>query len=367
MTIGFLGDPHTSATFARHGGEKTLGINRRGHLTLDVFQRAVAAVEAAGAKHCVILGDLVDTMVQPPQLFDHLRRILKGSSLGFYILTGNHDQNSAAPRDNAISVLEDDNVVIVDQPRAVELSRGRELLLIPFQPGKILKWLPEVLAGFGAPEPGTTRTLCLHAGVKTSDTAPWLQTSGGAIALETLLELMETYGIQDTFNGDWHDHKVMAEGRVHQVGALCPVGYQNLGISEYGNVAIRHPDGRVKYTYIPGPRFLQFEPEQDADAIRAALSIAPDNQYFIEWTVHQKDFESASETLRAFIAEGVVVDGSVVADTAPAAKGLEQGMESAKRADGIQEATSLFVQSLQLSNGVSKDSVLQRSLKYLGV
>lgn len=363
MTIAFVGDAHLG-NFARHGGLKELGMNERCRLTVATLKRALSSAQQAGAQAVVLLGDLFDTMRPEPQLIAAVRHVFRAfeqSGLRIVLLKGNHDSASDEPGDTALYACTEKNAIVVDKPAMLSVGR-RVLVLVPFRSGRVGEWLPTVLRELDPPKDAEL-LLCLHAGIRDDETAAWLQDAPDSIHVELLSTLMDEFEISHCFAGNWHEHKIWAHLDIHQVGALCPTGFSNLGIDEYGHVAIYRSTEQVEYVRVPGPRFLKLGPKESP----ATLPKDAGHLYYVEWRVRPGDYERAKAQLEQLIAQGAIKAGSVLPDTAEAREGLEEAAKLAKKAAGLEQALEAYIGELQMPEHVTPDTVKARVRTYLGL
>lgn len=362
-TISFIGDPHLGS-FSRHGGLKVNGINTRGQLTLTCLRSALYVAHGAGAALAIILGDLFDSMRPEPQLLAEVRalyREMNKAGLEIWMLKGNHDSASDTPGDTALYAVIERGAKAIDVPTKL-VHKNQTICMVPFRSGPITEWLPDTLREL-APLEGTI--LCLHAGIKDGETAPWLLSAPDAIERGVLSALMDQHEISMCFAGNWHDHRIWEEWDVHQVGALCPTGFANLGTDLYGKVAIWTREAgqadRVRYEQVPGPRFLKLGREAHPKDL-------PDtgNIYFVEWHVAPERYELAKTELEALVTDKRIFAGSVLPDGEGVQEGLTEAAFAARLAVGLDEAIGAYVGALKLPSHLRRESVEARVRSLLG-
>lgn len=88
--------------------------------------------------------------------------------------------------------------------------------------------------------------LSCPAWLSDSETPDFL--SHGALPVDTAFALCSEYNACAWLSGDWHSRKVWERGgvTVAQVGALCPTGFDNPGLTGYGSVWT-FEDGRLTW------------------------------------------------------------------------------------------------------------------------
>jgi len=374
-----IGDPHVG-NFSRFGGVKKLGMNRRCELTVKALRDALLRAVAEKADYAVILGDLFDSMKPEPQLIDTLRQTFRAfaKDLQIILLKGNHDSASDEPRDTALYAVIEKHVIVVDQPRILReadpyqatqgpwKSCNPPLVLVPFRSGPVIEWLPGLLEELHVP---TGAILCLHAGIKDEETAPWLLGAPDAIEMSELDALMDKHGIDLVFAGNWHEQRNWPHEGIFQVGALCPTGFSNLGTDEYGHVkvvSLEAGDNQafVQDHYIAGPRFLKLGPD---DMPTSYLPEEHNDRLFIEWKVNAESLHAARAELDQLTEQGLIEGGIALPDTSQATEGLRQAALAAKHTVGIAEAVGAFVAKLQMPPLADRESVHARIRAYTGL
>jgi Calcineurin-like phosphoesterase len=366
MMIALVGDPHLG-NFSRHGGVKTLGMNERCRATVDVLDRALRLAQAEGAKVVVILGDLFDTMRPEPQLIARVREVFASSTLQrIILLKGNHDSASDAPGDTALYACAEENCDVVDEPTVFDAS-GVRLWLVPYRSGAVADWLPGVLnelsarCSAGGP---AARVLCLHAGIRDDETAPWLRDAPDAIDVDVLAPLLDEHEIRAVFAGNWHENKSWQNDGIFQVGALCPTGFSNLGLEPYGWVALLESGRDIPtFAQVPGPRFLKLGRDDTPEQV---ISGCPHSVY-IEWKVPTDQLIEAQRRVEALIEAGKLAAGSAIPDTTGMGEGLVEAANAARESTSVAEALSAYVEGLTLPAQVDRARLYQRVRRYMGV
>lgn len=362
-TIAYIGDVHVGNP-QRMGGQLRGGINDRGRQVLGVYEAAIRAAFGAGATHIVVLGDLLDTMRPTPQIVAEVRRIhriAKEYSGAIILLKGNHDSDSDAPGDNALAMLQEPYVEVVDTQRTVVIG-DTSLHCVPFRAGVINDWLPESMTQFSMSS--AHNHLVLHAGIRTATTAPWLLDSVGAVSEELLDLVCEKHGIDLVFAGDWHDHKRCgAAGQIWQMGAICPTGFNNLGIDEYGHVAITRKTV-VTPLRVPGPRFIKRDFVDGS--LRDVIGELPaGNTYYIEYTAKDEAGASEARLQGADLKYArALCDYAVVLAAKDTSAEVKQAAAEAAEVSGIPAAIQAYV--AKEVPAALRAAVIARSLRYLG-
>lgn len=348
-------------------------VNRRCRLTLETFRNAV---DTALAKQCeifVVAGDLFDTCKpEPPIIADVLETIAGASDrMLFYLMVGNHDQNSLTLGDNALAPLFP-HARIVEGPMRQARGEDVELLFVPFRPGNAREWLPKAVRDIATDIQGKRRILFLHVGIIGANTPPWLREAHGAVHVDDLRSLCEDLHIERVFAGDWHDHHDWkGDGqpggfpRITQIGTLCPTGFDNPGLEGYGRLAICDVyKMKNEYIEIPGPRFVKVDFSTGGDPL---LATEKGNTVFCSRIVHPNEAKAALESMNLSIAAGDIAGGEIVVDKSSIEQAAGKAARAATQAGSLSEALAGYVEKMPLDDGIDRAEVLTRSRRYLKV
>lgn len=291
--LAIVFDPH-AWNHKRFGYELKNGINRRGQLTLQTLNRAIAVANEHDAE-LIVAGDLVDSAgpVQP-QFAAALRLELARCGKGVHLVLGNHDQT--ATNDHSLGIYESAQVGVVDEIGhwydkggfyGIRLSGTPDAMFMPFN------------ADLRDSKVRDCPLLIGHFGVYDDAFPPWLKSSKGAWHVDALFEFMKERNIKVACLGDWHQRNVWfkEDGRtvrvrederdqmlredklpphqgfglkyeppiVMQGGALSPTGFDNPGLHGYGTVALWDGE-RLNWQELPGPRFCTVHSDEEEAA-----------------------------------------------------------------------------------------------------
>lgn len=264
-----VGNPHTQ------GGVYRAGINDRGERILKVLGHACHEAKVAGCDALVILGDLFDRSDPSPQVIARTMAALAQGPPEIVVLRGNHEQSSMLPGHTALAPLAHvPNVRVIEETTLLRYGTV-EMLLVPYQPGPAGAWLPDAVKGVPARSmTAPLRVLGLHLGIVSSRTPSFLTLSEDAVSLEQARDVAASKGCDVVMAGNWHDRQLYdGDGAfVVQVGALCPTGWANPGLSgAYGTLLTlraalpyRSGDYDLAIHELPGPRFAKVAPGGDA-------------------------------------------------------------------------------------------------------
>lgn len=356
--IRFVADAHIGG----HRGFATPtdrpGINSRCALALDLLSQVGA--QMAHADTTVILGDLVDTDKPSPQVLAAIMHAMNASEGSFLSLRGNHDSSTGRPGDNALGPLSEAGHLVVEAPRVLVYG-DTAIVLLPFHPEPPSDWVPAALAALlpDIEHHSGIHHLIIgsHFGLSDSETPDFL--SHGALPVDTAFALCSEYNACAWLSGDWHSRKVWERGgvTVAQVGALCPTGFDNPGLTGYGSVWT-FEDGRLTWTELPGPRFVKYK------GVRAALDEAPSPTCalrFAQVTVKAGEEDDARELLAAAVGAGTLAGFEVIADRNEALENAGETAAYVATATSFEAALERAVERLNVGAGVDRGEVLRRA------
>lgn len=373
MRISFIADVHID-NFAQFGGPQRGGLNDRARYVLQAL--GDAANKASG--YLVVLGDLFNRCQPSPVLISRTQDILNEHS-DVTLLVGNHDQETGAYGHHALAPLST-VADVVEEPRIQWAGHNQRFWFVPFQPGKALDWLPDVLETLLESEKGrkarpTMNILCLHMGISDARTPYYLDATAGSIDVKTLVKLVKPYGITHVFAGDWHRHQRWYIDGVHvcQVGALCPSRFPpNYEHGDRGPMVTLEYNGNITVEDIPGPRFYKLRWSQVKDK-GGWLPTDDARPAYVRLTCRSDQVDEAKTWLESLRVElGLLVDGGRLGG---AELDVDRGIDRAKartasyavrKASSLDEAISLYVKKMPLEDGVDRDAVRRHAQRLLG-
>jgi DNA repair exonuclease SbcCD nuclease subunit len=366
--IAFFSDIHI-ANHRRSGGPVDCGVNERCEIILSTLDAALTVCKDWGARDVFILGDLFDSTSPGPRVIARAQQVLSGhgGALAIHVIPGNHDLVSTRVGDHALGPLRY-FVHVVDEPAIFNVGDDDvRVALVPYRPGSAAEDLPVVLDGLGARQDRTTRRLLgLHLGVSHAGTPPYLIKGDGAHVSEKLLgSLLVDHDFDACFSGHWHPGRTSSCGGRHivQLGALCPRGWQDLGVEGYGLVTFYDTaSNTVEHVEVPGPRFLKVSGDGGlSEAIDLSATILP--HVFVEWAVSSADLQSAAEEARVSSRFHRV---EVVPLAGEAQLSARAAAEAARSAGDLDEALVDYIDRLTVPDGVDAEKVLERCRGYIG-
>lgn len=369
MSVTFVADVHVD-NFARWGGPMRGGLNTRALAVLAALEEAVEISLQDDEGELVVLGDLFNRSQPEPPLVYGVQQVLDQHP-NPYVLIGNHDAESTDFAHNACAPLYH-CANVVEEPTA-QSATPYVLWLVPFRPGPILTWLPDVLADLEEyPQPvGARRVLCMHAGISDKGTPYYLDETAGSINITDLRDLMEEYDVAYTFAGDWHRHQRwdLPGGRVAmQVGALAPNRFPpNYEHGDRGPCVTLEDDGTIIVHDVPGPRFHKKRWSGLDQTWRPTGAPA-----FVKLTCRSDQADDAREWLKALQVNEALAHGTKLGGVELE---IDRGIERAKartasfearQANSLDEALARYVKAMPLDKGVDRDAVLAHVRRLIG-
>lgn len=244
----------------RHGGALVRGINRRAQLCLDVLREAVRVANSEQAR-LIVAGDLVDSAgpIQP-QLAAAIRQTLVQAWQGCRIIPGNHDMT--ADNDASLEIYETVGRNILTAQGVNFCDQKPDICTMSFDCDMFHDTIRDVGLLVG------------HFGVYDDTFPPYLRSSKEAKHVDVLFAYMKERNIRCMMLGDWHGRRVWQRDgmTVMQIGALCPTGWDNPGLSGYGTVALWDTETQeMTWRGLPGPRFCTVRSaDEEAQTIEEA-------------------------------------------------------------------------------------------------
>ena len=374
MKLGIIADVH-AANHRRFGGASRAGVNTRCQQIINTLYGVREACLKRQVERLVIAGDLFDTTRPEPQIVAEVQRAIEQDedALAVTVLSGNHDRVSDAAGDHALGPLVP-VCQVVDTP-TIQRDPDVDLWLVPVLQGVAAESLPLALSRL-AEEQGQTptgpqpppRVLALHLGLIDGETPPWLRDSGSALPVETVARLAKQYGIAAVFAGDWHETNSWSVDGVElvQVGAMCPTGFDNPGLGEYGSLWVwDSKTGKMERVVIPGPRFVRVGVGDHIPVARVRKASQGGSSVYVSVTVMPDAYDKAKETAQSCKNEGIVEDYEVLLDSSDAEIQARTAAQAARSASTLGEALAGFVGEMQLPDGITREEVMERAAEYL--
>jgi hypothetical protein len=284
--VAFIADIHL-ANHQQHGGQADQqGLNRRGRITIETLERAIARTVQLGCGNLIVGGDLFHHRRPEPAIIRACQEVLAryATQISITIIPGNHDMLDQTCLHGHTACQ-----VVADQARVVrgwtDLRVGPFLTplgtnpdsdpiavvrCIPFESTKpMAQWIDEVSANLRAF--GRVRAICTHVGVVDDQSPAWLRDARDAISADRLFDLMDRENVACCLVGNYHQaQRWERAGRViQQVGVLNPTGWGDGGLDQVGGLAIW--DGvDVRWEQVAGSRFVHVKRGQ-------SLPVVPDD------------------------------------------------------------------------------------------
>lgn len=364
MKLAFVADVHVG-NHRRHGGPMLSGLNDRCRLSaavLDAARRRAAELDA----EFFVLGDLFDSSRPEPQVVAAVQRALLPSA---HVLLGNHDMVSTARGDHALGPLDGyEGISVYESPQVLSFDDDKvEVIMVPFQPGPAAEWLPQVMERLSVSLEDSgrvqARVLCLHLGIIDENTPPWLRGADDAVPLELVQKLSMDLGCDAVLAGNWHSRQFwLTAGRyqIMQVGTLCPTGWDNPGLEDYGTLAVFDSEtGLLSHTEIPGPRFVKLRAGQQT------VGSTFGNQIYVQMVAGTEERQQSEAVLSAQRDKGRIVGYEVVPDDLESETAARSAAFAARSSETFDQALAAFVREMPLEDGVEREHVLSLSRKYI--
>jgi DNA repair exonuclease SbcCD nuclease subunit len=260
------------ANFKQYGGETKASLNERARQVLGTLEAAYSLLRRSDT--FIVAGDLFDSDRPTPQMIAAAMEAGEGRADRRVFVLGNHDATAArAAGDNAFAPFrsQERNTIVDEAPVTVAVGEYRDrfdVLCVPFG------FRVTDLAESDYSRSSAPLVVVFHAGIKDSSTPSYLRSSEEAIDVDELAQWMQEHGVCAAVAGDWHTHRAWPKHNIFQVGALCPTGWQNPGLTEYGSVLKLTRDNgtvRVERLVVPGPRFIASSSEEELRATIESL------------------------------------------------------------------------------------------------
>jgi hypothetical protein len=357
--IKFIADVHAGSHRGFATPTNRPGVNSRLALALSVLEQVFAPRDS----QTVVLGDLLDTDRPSPQVITAVMHSLSGCSATpqqTIVMRGNHDSSTPRAGDNALGPFKEAGFTVIESPRVLVYG-DTALVLLPFNPEPPSEWVPAALAALRSDiehHSGIHHLIIgSHFGLSDSDTPDFL--SGGALPVDTAFALCSEYNACAWLSGDWHSRKVWERGgvTVAQVGALCPTGFDNPGLTGYGSVWT-FEDGRLTWVELAGPRFVKYK------GVCAALDEAASptcTLRFAQVTVKAGEEDDARSLLAAAVEAGTLAGFEVISDRNEALENAGETAAYVATATSFEAALERAVQRLSVGAGVDRGEVLRRA------
>ena len=334
------------------GGPVQRGINTRAQQVLDALDAALAA---DNCPDLVVCGDLFDVVRPLPQHIAAVQQRLGQYPGAVHVVVGNHDQVSSQPGDHACSPLAP-VARVYDTPTA-----AGGVVAVPFINAPVATYLPQALERVGR-QHTQGALLAIHAGIEDRRTPKFLRGAHDSIPATQLFTIMEEWGIQACFAGNWHDQRYWRSGtmEIAQIGATCPTGFDNPGPEGYGGFAIWHPfkdpGERIELRQLPGPRFLK---GRSVEAVTAQFGKAPDGCVFYASVVASlEDFDAVCAELERLKQDGVLAGWKAELDGKQVQAMVADAVADAGEQSTQRESLHAYVRKMPLDTGLARDRVL---------
>lgn len=351
-TIFAIADVHVGNHGGQHGGTIVAGINERCRHILSVLEGVVQQVEAAGGV-LLVCGDLIDVVQPPAPILAALQNTFQNCPT--IIIKGNHETNSDAPNDNALSPLRP--VATVVETDTVFRLDGVNVWCIPFRRQPAKEWLADAFAACAAQDEDpdiTPRIVAVHLGIEDRKTAKFLRDSPDSIPASVIAKLAAAYDVDHVYAGNWHEQRVweLHGVTVHQIGALVPTDWKNPGLKGYGGLGVYRPGQEPTLHEQLGIRFVKALTDSDIEEV-CALPVEDRARILLRAYVEPERVGSVRDHLATFGFKVVEVHAHAVY-RAVAAK---QAATRAASADNVDASIDGYVRSAPLPKSVEIEDI----------
>jgi hypothetical protein len=362
--IAMVADCHL-ANHKKFGGEVRAGVNSRARLILDVLYCALDKAADIGADQFWVLGDLFDGVRPEPQLIGEVQRLFADSQFDrghIVLLLGNHEQVSRLAGDNSLAPL----APVATLCELVGAENG--VRFFPYAP-RDWKGTIEATMTLNKNHNPPVRLAVAHVGLIEPGTPFMFRDHQDAVDVDWLGEILAEHGVKHFVAGHWHAYWNGVRSGTHlwQLGALCPTGWDNPGPG-YGKMLVVDTGGTEMTTELhelPGPRFINLRADDPGDLVLPAGLTGC--QVFVRIVVSAGSMPWALQWLEQEKVRGSVEDGEVLIDGQEAEQAAREAAGAARSSETLQQALDGYVRSMQLPDGVTRETVLAECRRYLGV
>lgn len=255
QSIAFVADVHLG-NFAAYGGPVDPdGLNVRGRLTVQTFERALVRARELGCSHTIVGGDLFEHRRPEPAIVAWAQRVLAGRDA--VVIPGNHDNiDGTSMGGNTACETVHGQAKVLRGWEDFEPSPGMVLRCVPFEGSRpMADHVDDVCRNLRVK--GKVRAIATHVGAVDESSPPWLRDAPDSMHVDRLFEVMEREDVTLALVGNHHKHREWERGgrAIVQVGVLNPRGHGDEGLDDVGGLVTW--DGvDVAWHQVPGPRFL---------------------------------------------------------------------------------------------------------------
>lgn len=352
MIYAVVSDIHANAwsVFSRTDMD---GVNSRLRIVLNELERAAATLIRAGGKVMIIAGDILHTRgTIDPEVLNPLRatfRKIMDSGIDIYAIPGNHDLKSkdSSELSSAIQNLAGESIngsrfTIVNSAKSFPIE-GKHFGFVPWRLSHDA--LIEDLTTLSK-EPGAAgMSVFIHAGI--DGVISGMPGSGLTDAV------LAGFGFKRLFAGHYHNHKVMAGGKVISVGATT---HHNWGdVDTKAGFLIVDTDGDVTFYDTQAPKFVDISGMSE---LEMEMECKGNYVRYRGDPMTQLEVNEIKKQLQDWGAEGVSIEVPRV--TTPV-----RGATATTKTLSLESSVGNFVDSATVPAGVDKEAVKRRALDVL--
>lgn len=311
------------------------GLNSRLKITIDEMHRAVSELIKRGGDVMYIGGDLFHVRGSiDPEVFNPVHeafRNILARGVTIFAIPGNHDLAGKDTTEignafQSFGSLAGFHVVT----QGVTMTTMHNVLMIPWQATK--DQLREVIANFRAEykDGHSDCDLIIHVGI--DGVLPGVPDAGLSAAE------VASWGFRRVFAGDYHNHKIMEDGKVISIGATTHQNWGDIG-SKAGFLIV--DDENVEFHASHAPSFIELTADDDEEDIPLLV----DQNYVRIRGMKMTDSEihAFRENLEEMGARGVSFQ--VTRETVSA-----RGASSLVKAASLDESVDKFIDQMTLDD-----------------
>jgi len=262
--IRIISDVH-AANHEAFGGMWKDGLNVRAAKIIDAVKRATKSLEKGDT--LIIAGDLFDTRKPDPAVawaISELLAQLMEQRVFVTILLGNHElQDSHGSGDNALRYLERTRAQILYETTYDELE-GFRFLFVPFRRGNAENFIQKESDSY---KDSAINFVIGHYGIAPKESPLWMREAEDYISEALLLKLFPESTV---LFGHHHVRSKYSNGKLMQIGSLCPVGFGDKGPNGFGTI-LDITNGEVSFREDKGVRFIELINMNILEDLPAAL------------------------------------------------------------------------------------------------
>lgn len=359
-SVGFIADSHLGNYNALATPNAWRGLSSRAEETARALDSALCVALVEKCDVVVVAGDLFQSSRPEAPLveaacstFNEWRKAGRQA----VVLAGNHDIFGLADGANALGALREVGVTVVEYPTTLVLG-GFAVVCIPFRPPQRGENASSIVAGVLTETAKRTAPTIVVAHYGLGGFVKW-DAKPDYVPHEVADALVREFDVALMLHGHGHVPRTHDNGRVMQIGALGPRGFNDIGA--FGRLVVARRVGtttKIDVRRLPGPRFMDGAWDGESD-LRSAMGVLEDG---CAYRVRLRGPAARAEYARKWGVENrvwVEYVADVVRDEG------EQRARNAQQAQTPQEVVAEYVNAMPLEN-VSRDDVRRTVAEAMG-